>query len=135
MRNDVIIMSRTRDKRKNLGPWQEIEPVTFRNRSDALTNELQRPRDKLGHIQGSCMTCILVLRVDAILEWKLQKTSSCITSSIGNQKLQPLFPQGSVGRRVQDGGRGDKRNKVSISILSILIQMNTSMRSRYCLEK
>ena len=40
-----------------------------------------------------------------------------------------------MGRRVQDGGRGDKRNKVSISILSILIQMNTSMRLRYCLEK
>ena len=56
---------------KKSGSPTIIEPVTFRNRSDALNNELQRPRDKLGHIQGSCMTCILVLRVDAILEWKL----------------------------------------------------------------
>ena len=62
-----------------------------------------------------------------------QSVTSCTTSGIGNQTLQPLFPQGSVGRRVQGGGRGDKSNKVSIFILSILIQMNTSMRSRYYL--
>ena len=27
--------------------------------SDALTTELRRTRGELGHIQGSCMTCVL----------------------------------------------------------------------------
>ena len=58
-------------QKKKSGSPTIIERLTFRNRSDALTTELQRPRGKLGHIQGSCMTCVLVLRVDAILEWKL----------------------------------------------------------------
>ena len=54
-------------QKKKSGSPTIIEPVTFRNRSDALTTELQRTRGKLGHIQGSCMTCVLVLRVDGHL--------------------------------------------------------------------
>ena len=51
------------------------------------------------------------------------------TRGIGNQRCQPLFPQGSVAiflAHVQDGGPGE-RDMVSIFILSILIQMNTSI--------
>ena len=49
-------------QRKNLIPWQESNLcMTW---SDALTTELQSTRGKLGHIQGSCMTCIL--RTDRI---------------------------------------------------------------------
>ena len=58
-------------QKKKPGSSTIIEPVTFRNRSDALATQLQRTRDKLGHIRVSSMTCVLVPRVDAILEWKL----------------------------------------------------------------
>lgn len=48
----------------------------------------------------------------------------------GNQRWRPYSPQGSVGgffTRVQDGGRGE-REKVSISILSILMHLSMSSR-------
>ena len=36
-----------------------MEPLTFCTQVNALTTEQQRTHGELGHIQGSCMTCIL----------------------------------------------------------------------------
>ena len=40
-------------QRKELIQWPSV------HRSDALTTDLRRTRGKLGHIQGSCITCAL----------------------------------------------------------------------------
>ena len=57
MRKDVIIMSRARDNksesRQEFGTYEIPQ-----HRSDALTTELRRTRGMLGHIQGSCLSCV-----------------------------------------------------------------------------
>ena len=75
-----------------------------------------------------------------------------ISRGFVNPRWQPLFMQRSLGNlkskmaavvttriygyfcaHVQDGG--DERDKVFISVLSILIQINTSINLRYCFRK
>ena len=75
-----------------------------------------------------------------------------ISRGFVNPRWQPLFMQRSLGNskskmtavvttriygyfctHVQDGG--DERDKVFISILSTLIQINTSINLRYCFRK
>ena len=76
------------------------------------------------------------LGVEAVKDLQVAGWSpDALPGGIGYQRRQPLFPQRSVSTHVQDGGRRDQRNRPFIFILSIFIQMNTSMRLRYCLEK
>ena len=57
MRKDVISMSQALEKksesRKEFGTCDISQ-----HRSEALTTELRRTRGMLGHIQGSCMSCV-----------------------------------------------------------------------------
>ena len=48
MRDDVINMSRARDKDKKLSPRQELNLWPSAQRLDALTSELRRTRDEQG---------------------------------------------------------------------------------------
>ena len=41
----------------SLPKWQAVKMIFFA--PFALTTELRRTRGELGHIQGSCMTCVL----------------------------------------------------------------------------
>ena len=60
LRIDVINMSQAQDKEKIWFPgWNQTYVWPSVHWSDALTTELQSTRVELGHIQGSCMTCIL----------------------------------------------------------------------------
>ena len=56
MRNDLINMSWAWDKEKS---WVSDRNWTYVHWSDALSTELRRTHGELGHIQGSCMTCVL----------------------------------------------------------------------------
>ena len=55
VRNEVINMSRARDKEKNLSSQQDLQLWPSVHRSDALTTELRRIRGELCHIQSSCV--------------------------------------------------------------------------------
>ena len=61
MRKDVIVMSQVRDKEKNLNRRQQLKLWPSTHWLDAPTTDLQRTCGKIGHKQGSCMTCILCI--------------------------------------------------------------------------
>ena len=75
-------------KKKFVSPdsnWTYDHPFTA---SDALTTELRRTRGELGHIQGSCMTCVHPTA-------RISTKSSCVWYITKDGKFKAQFLSGT----------------------------------------